>query len=109
MGGMARISRRVFLAATPLLPLAPYLTRILVAQQQSSGGARLYVGTYTHDMGPGGKADGIYTAEWDACSGAPPQRRFRVQTSNQSSMAVPHNGNVVYANKEDEKEPQPNG
>jgi hypothetical protein len=70
MGGMAHISRRVFLAATPLLPLAPYLTRILFAQQGSNGGARFYVGTYTHDMGPGGKADGIYTAEWDASSGA---------------------------------------
>jgi 6-phosphogluconolactonase len=109
MGGMAHISRRVFLAATPLLPLAPYLTRILFAQQGSNGGARLYVGTYTHDMGPGGKADGIYTAEWDASSGALTPLRLAVKTSNPSFMAVPPNGDVVYAVNEDEDDPQPKG
>ncbi|HEY1965630.1 MAG TPA: hypothetical protein VGG59_11895, partial [Acidobacteriaceae bacterium] len=63
---MARITRRVFLSPAPLLPLAPYLTRSLFGQHLSSGPAQLYIGTYTHDMGPGGKADGIYLAEWDA-------------------------------------------
>jgi 6-phosphogluconolactonase len=109
MGGMARISRRVFLAAAPLLPLAPYLTRILFAQRRSGGGAQLYVGTYTHDMGPAGKADGIYTAEWDASSGALTPLRLAVKTANPSFMAVPPNGNALYAVNEDEDDPQPNG
>jgi 6-phosphogluconolactonase len=109
MGGMARISRRVFLAAAPLLPLAPYLTRVLLGQRRHSGKAQLYIGTYTHDMGPGGKGDGIYTAEWDAAAGALSPLRLAMGTANPSFMAVPPSGDALYAVNEDENDPQPHG
>jgi 6-phosphogluconolactonase len=109
MGGMARISRRVILAAAPLVPLAPYLARVLLGQRRSSGKAQLYIGTYTHDMGAGGKADGIYTADWDASTGALSPLRLAMKTANPSFMAVPPSRDALYAVNEDENDPQPRG
>lgn len=109
MGGMARITRRIVLAAAPLVPLAPYLTRVLLGQRRSSHKAQLYIGTYTHDMGAGGKADGIYMAEWDASAGALSPLRLAMKTANPSFMAAPPGGEALYAVNEDENDPQPHG
>jgi 6-phosphogluconolactonase len=109
MGGMARITRRVFLAAAPLLPLAPYVTRSLFGQHIAGRKAQLYIGTYTHDMGPGGQADGIYVADWDAAAGALSPLRLAIKTANPSFLAVPPGGDVLYAVNENEDDPQPNG
>ena len=106
---MARISRRVVLAAAPLVPLAPYLARVLLGQRRSSGKAQLYIGTYTHDMGPGGEGDGIYTADWDASTGALSPLRLAMKTANPSFMAVPPSGDALYAVNEGESDPQPHG
>jgi 6-phosphogluconolactonase len=109
MGGMARISRRVILAAAPLIPLAPYITRSLFGQHRAGRKAQLYIGTYTHDMGPGGQADGIDVADWDAASGALTPLRLAMKTANPSFLAVPPGGDVLYAVNENEDDPQPNG
>ena len=94
MGGMARISRRVILAAAPLLPLAPFVIRSSFGQHRGARKAQLYVGTYTHDMGPGGQADGIYLAEWDAAAGAFGPLGLAMKTANPSFLAVPPIGDV---------------
>jgi 6-phosphogluconolactonase len=109
MGGMARISRRVILAAAPLIPLAPYIARSLFGQHRAGRKAQLYIGTYTHDMGPAGQADGIYLADWDAAAGALSPLRLAMKTTNPSFLAVPPGGNVLYAVNENEDDPQPNG
>jgi 6-phosphogluconolactonase len=109
MGGMARITRRVVLAAAPLLPLAPYLTRSLFGQRRSTDKAQLYIGTYTHDMGPGGKGDGIYVAEWDAHAGTLRPLRLAMKTPNPSFLAVSPKGDAFYAVNENEDDPQPRG
>jgi 6-phosphogluconolactonase len=106
MGGMARISRRVFLAAAPLVPLAPYLTRSLFGQHHK---AQLYIGTYTHDIGEGGKGDGIYVADWDAVAGSASPLQLAAQTDDPSFLAVPPGGDALYAVNEGENFPQKNG
>ncbi len=83
---MARISRRVFLAAAPLVPLAPYLTR---SSSVSNTKAQLYIGTYTHDIGEGGKGDGIYVADWDAVAGVASPLQLAANTDDPSFLAVP--------------------
>ncbi|HEY3988021.1 MAG TPA: lactonase family protein [Acidobacteriaceae bacterium] len=105
---MARISRRVILAAAPLLPLAPYLTRSLFGQRRGGGKAQLFVGTYTHDMGAGGKGEGIYTAEWDAAAGRLTPLRLAMKTTDPSFLAVPPSGEALYAVNEREDYPQGN-
>jgi 6-phosphogluconolactonase len=97
MGGMARISRRVFLAAAPLIPLAPYITRSLFGQHRSGRKAQLYIGTYTHDMGVAGKADGIYLAEWDGAVGSASSLQLAMKTADPSFLAVPPSGDALYA------------
>jgi 6-phosphogluconolactonase len=109
MGGMARISRRAILAAAPLLPLAPFVIRSSFGQHRGARKAQLYVGTYTHDMGPGGQADGIYLAEWDAAAGALGPLGLAMKTANPSFLAVPPSGDALYAVNEDEDDPQPGG
>src|ERR1700750_2759388 len=109
MGGMPRISRRVILAAAPLIPLAPYITRSLLGQHRGGRKAQLYIGTYTHDMGLGGKADGIYTAEWDASAGALSPLQRAVPTADPSFLAVPPGGDALYAVNEGESFPQKDG
>src|SRR6202034_3302486 len=106
MGGMARISRRVFLATAPLVPLAPYLTRSLFGQHHK---AQLYIGTYTHDIGEGGKADGIYSADWDAMTGVASSLQLAASTDDPSFLAVPPSGDALYAVNEGENFPQKNG
>ena len=109
MGGMARISRRAILAAAPLLPLAPFVIRWSFGQHRGARKAQLYVGTYTHDMGPGGQADGIYLAEWDAAAGALGPLGLAMKTANPSFLTVPPSGDALYAVNEDEDDPQPGG
>jgi 6-phosphogluconolactonase len=106
---MARISRRVILAAAPLVPLAPYLTRSLFGQHPSGHMAQLYIGTYTHDMGVAGKADGIYSADWDAAGGAARSLQLAAKTADPSFLAVATSGNALYAVNEGEDYPQPHG
>src|ERR1700759_4785906 len=109
MGGMARITRRVVLAAAPLLPLTPYLTRSLFGQHRSTYKAQLYIGTYTHDMGPGNKGDGIYLAERDAHAGTLRPLHLALKTANQSYLPGPPSGDAFYALNENEDHPQPHG
>jgi 6-phosphogluconolactonase len=109
MGGMARISRRVILAAAPLLPLAPFVIRSVFGQHRGTRRAQLYVGTYTHDMGPGGQADGIYLAEWDAAAGALGPLSLAMKTANPSFLAAPPSGDALYAVNENEDDPEPGG
>jgi 6-phosphogluconolactonase len=96
MSGMARISRRVVLAAAPLLPLAPYMTRSLFGQRHHDG-SQLHIGTYTHDMGPAGKAEGIYAAEWDADKGTLTPLQLAIKTADPSFLVVPPTGEALYA------------
>lgn len=103
---MARISRRVVLAAAPLLPLAPYLTRSLFGQHLSHHMAKLYVGTYTHDMGVAGKADGIYMADWDAAAGAAGPLQLAMKAADPSFLAAPPSRDALYAVNEVEDYPQ---
>jgi 6-phosphogluconolactonase len=109
MGGMARISRRVILAAAPLLPLAPFVIRSVFGQHRGARKAWLYVGTYTHDMGPGGQADGIYLAEWDAAAGTLGPLGLAMKTANPSFLAAPPSGDALYAVNENEDDPAPGG
>jgi 6-phosphogluconolactonase len=109
MGGMARISRRVILAAAPLVPLAPYLTRSLFGQHPSHHMAKLYIGTYTHDMGVAGKADGIYVAEWDAATGSANLLQLAIKSADPSFLAAPPSRDALYAVNEGEDYPQPHG
>jgi 6-phosphogluconolactonase len=106
MGGMARISRRVFLATAPLVPLAPYLTRSIFGQQHK---AQLYVGTYTHDIGEGGKGDGVYVADWDAAAGVASSLQLAAKSDDPSFLAVPPGGDALYAVNEVEHFPQKGG
>jgi 6-phosphogluconolactonase len=109
MGGMARISRRVILAAAPLLPLAPFVIRSAFGQHRGTHRAQLYVGTYTHDMGPGGQADGIYLAEWDAATGVLGTLGLAMKTANPSFLAAAPSGDALYAVNENEDDPEPGG
>lgn len=106
---MARISRRVVLAAAPLLPLAPYLTRSLFGQHPSHHMAKLYIGTYTHDIGQGNKGDGIYCAEWDAATGAASGLQVAAKSNDPSFLAAPPSRDALYAVNEGEDYPQPHG
>lgn len=105
---MARISRRVLLAAAPLLPLAPYMARSLFGQRRH-GKAQLYVGTYTHEMGPGNKGEGIYLTEWDTAAGSATALELAMKTADPSFLAVPPGGDVLYAVNEGEHDPEPDG
>ena len=105
---MARISRRVLLAAAPLLPLAPYMARSLFGQRRH-GKPQLYVGTYTHEMGPGNKGEGIYLAEWDGASGTATRIDLAMKTADPSFLTVPPGGDVLYAVNEGENDPEPDG
>jgi 6-phosphogluconolactonase len=105
MSGMARISRRVILAAAPLLPLAPYMTRFLFGQRRDDR-SHLYIGTYTHDMGPAGKAEGIYSANWDAAQGTFTPLQLAMKTADPSFLVVPPSGDALYAVNEGEDYPQ---
>ena len=104
---MARITRRVFLSAAPLIPLTPYLNRSLFGQHRSTDKAQLYIGTYTHDMGPGNKGDGIYLAEWDAHAGTLRPLHLAMKTANPSFLAVSPGGEAFYAVNEGEDDLQP--
>lgn len=97
---MARISRRAVIAAAPLVPLAAFAA---LAARTKAAGTHLYIGTYTHDMGPGGKADGIYVAEWDATAGTLTPLRRAVTTMDPSFLASPPSGAMLYAVNETEK------
>src|SRR5215469_2027441 len=101
MGGMARISRRVVLAAAPLVPLAPYIVRSLFGQHAGHE-ARLYVGTYTHDMKMAGKGEGIYSAEWDADKGVASSLRLAAKSEDPSFLAIPPKRDALYAVNEGE-------
>ena len=106
---MARISRRVILAAAPLLPLAPYLTRSLFGQHPSGHMAKLYVGTYTHDVGVAGKADGIYMADWDAATGSASSLQLAIKSADPSFLAAPPSRDALYAVNEVEDYAQADG
>ena len=108
MGGMARISRRVVLSAAPLVPFAPYLIRSSFGQHNGRG-ARLYVGTYTHDVGVAGKAEGIYSAEWDADKGVASSLQLAAKSADPSFLAIPPKRDALYAVNEGEDYPQPHG
>ena len=103
---MARISRRVVLGVAPIVP---FIARTLFSQMKSSHKPLLYIGTYTHDMGPGGKADGIYVAEWDAHAGVLAPLRLAVQTIDPSFLAVPPHGDALYAVNEGQAFPGKDG
>lgn len=103
---MARITRRVVMAVAPLVPL---MAHTLFAEAKSGRKAQLYIGTYTHDMGPGGQADGIYTAEWDAEAGTLSPLRRAVETTDPSYLAVPPSGDALYAVNENESFTQRTG
>jgi 6-phosphogluconolactonase len=108
MGGMARISRRVVLSAAPLVPFAPYLIRSSFGER-SGHEARLYVGTYTHDVGVAGKAEGIYSAEWDADKGVASSLQLAAKSADPSFLAIPPKRDALYAVNEGEDYPQPHG
>ncbi len=105
---MARISRRVILAAAPLLPLAPYMTDYLFGQRRH-GRSQLYIGTYTHEMGPGNKGEGIYAAEWDAAKGALTPLELAMKTPDPSFLVIAPSGDALYAVNEGETVAQPDG
>ncbi len=92
---MARISRRVILAAAPLLPLAPYMARSLFGQRRV-GASQLYVGTYTHEMGPANKGEGIYMAEWDEDKGTFTPLQLAMKAADPSFLVVTKNDDAVY-------------
>jgi 6-phosphogluconolactonase len=96
MSGMARISRRVLLAAAPLIPLAPYMVRSIFGQRRH-GKSELYIGTYTHEIEPGNKGDGIYLSQWDAAAGTLTPLTLAMRTADPSFMALPPAGDVLYA------------
>ena len=107
---MARISRRRLLAAAPLLiPAAVVATRGALGARTRAGGTRVYLGTYTHDMGPGGQADGIYVADWDAEAGTLSPLRRAVATADPSFLAAPPAGAMLYAVNESETFAQRDG
>jgi 6-phosphogluconolactonase len=108
MSGMARISRRVILAAAPLLPLAPYMTRSLFGQRRR-GRSQLYIGTYTHEISPGNQGEGIYTAEWDAAAGTFTSPQLAMKAADPSFLAISTNGEALYAVNEREDYSQPDG
>jgi 6-phosphogluconolactonase len=77
--------------------------------QRRHGKSQLYVGTYTHEMGPGNKGEGIYLAEWDAAAGALTPLTLAMKTADPSFVAFPPAGEVLYAVNEGENDPQPDG
>lgn len=103
---MARISRRAMIVAAPLIALAAHAA---LKARGKAASAHLYIGTYTHDMGAGGKADGIYVAEWDATAGTLTPLRRDIETMDPSFLAVSPSGNVLYAVNETEKSPAKDG
>jgi 6-phosphogluconolactonase len=103
---MPRISRRVVMATAPLIPL---MARTLFSQMTTSRRSFLYVGTYTHDMGPGGRADGIYMAEWDESAGRLIQLRRSAEAADPSFLAVPPSGDAMYCVNETSDLPQSDG
>jgi 6-phosphogluconolactonase len=106
MGSMARISRRAVLASAPLVPI---IAHTFLSEAKTGRKALLYMGTYTHDMGAGGKADGIYMADWDASAGALSPLRLAVQTADPSFLAVPPKADVLYAVNENQSYTQKDG
>lgn len=103
---MARISRRAVLAAAPLMAMAAHAA---LKSRGRAAGTHLYIGTYTHDMGPGGKTDGIYMADWDATAGTLSPLRRAVKTADPSFLAVPPSGTALYAVNETETTPGRDG
>ncbi len=103
---MSRITRRTILAAAPVVPL---MAHTLLSQAKTGRKAVLYIGTYTHDMGPGGKADGIYIADWDAHAGTLTPLHLAVRTNDPSFLAVPPSGDALYAVNEDQNFPGKDG
>ena len=104
MALMARISRRVVVAMAPLLPL---MTRILLSQANAGRKPLLYIGTYTHDTGPGGESDGIYMAQWDENAGSLTPLERAVETADPSFLAVTPSGDALFCVNETETIPQP--
>jgi 6-phosphogluconolactonase len=104
MALMARISRRVVVAMAPLLPL---MTRILLSQANAGRKPLLYIGTYTHDMGPGGEADGIYMGQWDENAGSLTPLERAAETADPSFLAVTPSGDALFCVNETETSPQP--
>lgn len=105
---MARISRRVILSAAPLLPLAPYMTRVLFGQR-GHGTVQLYVGTYTHEISPGNKGEGIYSAEWDPGAGTFTPLQLAMKTADPSFLVISASRDALYAVNESENIAQPDG
>ncbi len=103
---MTRLSRRDVLAAAPLVPFAAHAA---ITAHAKTSSMHVYIGTYTHDMGPGGKADGIYVADWDPAAGTLAQLRRAVASTDPSFLAIPPNGAVLYAVNEAEDIPQKDG
>jgi 6-phosphogluconolactonase len=95
MSGMARISRRVILSAAPLFPLTPYMTRMLFGQRPY--GSQVYIGTYTHEMGPGNKGEGIYTAEWDGENGTLAHLHLAMKAADPSFLVAAKSRDAVYS------------
>jgi 6-phosphogluconolactonase len=77
--------------------------------ERRHGKSQLYVGTYTHEMAPGNKGEGIYLAEWDATAGTLTPLTLAMKTADPSFMALPPAGDVLYAVNEGENDPQPDG
>jgi 6-phosphogluconolactonase len=71
--------------------------------------AKLYIGTYTHDMGVAGKADGIYSAEWDAAAGVASSLQLAIKAADPSFLAAPPSRDALYAVNEGEDYPQADG
>jgi 6-phosphogluconolactonase len=106
---MARISRRAVIAAAPLVvPMVALAARAALAGR-ARGATYLYIGTYTHDMGPGGQADGIYVAEWDRAAGTLGPLTRAAETMDPSFLAVPPMGAMLYAVNETESVDQKDG
>lgn len=65
--------------------------------ERRHGKSQLYVGTYTHEMGPGNKGEGIYLAEWDATAGTLTPLKLAMKTADPSFMALPPATDALYA------------
>jgi 6-phosphogluconolactonase len=71
--------------------------------------ARLYVGTYTHDIGQGNQGEGIYVADWDATAGTAGALEVAAKSEDPSFLAAPPHRELLYAVNETESYPQKDG
>jgi 6-phosphogluconolactonase len=84
------------------------MTRSIFGQRRH-GRSQLYIGTYTHEMGPGNKGEGIYAAEWDAAKGTLTPLELAMKTADPSFLVVAPSGDALYAVNEGEGYPQQDG